>query len=62
LLGGHIPDLLDVAEIGAQVGVHRAGRHPGLIIQHVPGPQRVEGLTLIAEEVVPKTRVPAYDE
>jgi 5,10-methylenetetrahydromethanopterin reductase len=25
----------------------------GLIIQHVPGPERVEGLTLIAREVVP---------
>ena len=25
----------------------------GLIIQHVPGPERVQGLTLIAEEVVP---------
>jgi 5,10-methylenetetrahydromethanopterin reductase len=25
----------------------------GLIIQHVPGPERVEGLTLIAKEVVP---------
>jgi 5,10-methylenetetrahydromethanopterin reductase len=29
-----------------------AGLH-GLIIQHVPGPERVEGLTLIAREVVP---------
>jgi 5,10-methylenetetrahydromethanopterin reductase len=26
----------------------------GLIIQHVPGPARIEGLTLIAEEVVPR--------
>ena len=25
----------------------------GLIIQHVPGPERVEGLTLIAKEVIP---------
>jgi len=31
----------------AQAGIR------GLIIQHVPGPERVQGLTLIAEEVVP---------
>jgi alkanesulfonate monooxygenase SsuD/methylene tetrahydromethanopterin reductase-like flavin-dependent oxidoreductase (luciferase family) len=31
----------------AQAGIR------GLIIQHVPGPERVEGLTLIAEEVIP---------
>jgi alkanesulfonate monooxygenase SsuD/methylene tetrahydromethanopterin reductase-like flavin-dependent oxidoreductase (luciferase family) len=34
----------------AQAGIR------GLIIQHVPGPQRAEGLTLIAEEVVPHVR------
>lgn len=31
----------------AQAGIR------GLIIQHVPGPERVKGLTLIAEEVIP---------
>jgi 5,10-methylenetetrahydromethanopterin reductase len=31
----------------AQAGIR------GLIVQHVPGPQRAEGLTLIAKEVVP---------
>jgi 5,10-methylenetetrahydromethanopterin reductase len=32
----------------AQAGIR------GLIIQHVPGPERVQGLTLIAEKVVPR--------
>jgi 5,10-methylenetetrahydromethanopterin reductase len=53
-------EIIDTFAVAGDVGLAirrfreyaEAGLH-GLIIQHVPGPERVEGLTLIAKEVIP---------